>query len=349
MSDTTVHSEPLPFGERTTLRFSTDGGAVVVRPVAADEQPRIEIAGPNAGMIEVDIDLDDDAVRADVELLARGADAGRTTITLFVPAALRGSIRSDIGSIDAEGLAPCDVKLATDTGLIAARDLQGRLRVRSDVGDVEVSNAAPCDIDVKSETGSIRLAHTDGRLKARTETGAIAGHDIAGTINARTEFGTIMLDVHRLDPGEHDVSTESGAVEVKLARGLAVHLKARAEYGTVQVRYPSQPDAPAVLKLSTDIGTVSVLERGATVDAMQDLPSMAAQLHASGPPFPPAPPAPPAPPTPPTLPFVHQQAEGEGTHGARDEDALERILRMVESGRLSARDANELLTALERR
>jgi hypothetical protein len=94
--------------------------------------------------------------------------------------------------------------------------------------------------------------------------------------------------------------------------------------GSIQNRFPSRPDAPARLQLSTEMGSIRVREGSFAADRR---PRVA----------PPPPPARPATAAPDTRPS-----------GPRNDPELERVLKMVESGEISAHDADELLQAMGR-
>ena len=112
---------------------------------------------------------------------------------------------------------------------------------------------------------------------------------------------------------------ERCSVRLELARGMDVCIEARSSLGSVRNRYPSHPSAATKLMLSTDVGSVHV-DEGSSFRSPRR---------------PTAAPAPPNSPERPTAPLP-------------DDPELERILKMVEAGELSAQDADELLRAMGR-
>jgi hypothetical protein len=120
-------------------------------------------------------------------------------------------------------------------------------------------------------------------------------------------------------PGEHRFRATTGSVRLELARGLDVCVEAHTSLGSVRNRYPSRTSAATKLVLSTEMGSVRVDEGGAFRPARQPTAPSAAPNSSERPPAPP-------------------RADAE----------LERILKMVEAGELSAQDADELLRAMGR-
>lgn len=332
---------PLPFGERAELTFRSDFCAAEVVPVRDGEQPFIEVRGRDAGRLHVEVGRDGDAVRIEVDRrgvwpgMLHGRD-GR--VTLHVPRGLRAEMKTDIGSIRVRDLGACDLDLRTDAGRIEVDDLSGRLRLSTDAGQIR-------------------------------------GRGLAGRFDVQTAAGSIRLGITGLEPGEHSFRTDAGSIRLSLAPGLDVRVEAHAGLGTVKASYPSREDAAAVLRAATDVGLVKIREGGRDDSDDEERgwaggfgPELRRRFEVEfergfghGPPRPPAPFAPPAPPPPPPSAFGEEEREVFRTgpsapagaeappRAARPVDAeVERILKLVESGELSARDADELLRALER-
>jgi hypothetical protein len=100
---------------------------------------------------------------------------------------------------------------------------------------------------------------------------------------------------------------------------MDVYVEAHTSLGSVRNRYPSRQSAPAKLVLSTEIGSVRV-DEGSSKSAWRPTP-------------------PPASPVRPEPPLVKPP---------REDPEMDRILKMVEAGELSAQDADELLRAMGR-
>ena len=341
----TVHDDrrtwPLPFGERPELEFRSDFCAAEVVPVKAGEQPFVEVLGRGAGRLDVDVRRDGDVVRVEVDRHRSWYGSFRqreVRVVLHVPRGLRASMRTDAGSLHARDLGTCDLALQTDAGRIDVDDVSGRFRLATDAG-------------------------------------TIRGRGLAGSFRVETAAGTIRLAIAGVEPGEHSFRTDAGSIQISLAPGLDVRIEARTGIGSVRTSYPSRDDAPAVIRASTEVGSVKI--RGAGGDEPDEEVEERVWAGGFGPEFShrfehhfergfgpvwprPTPPRPPRPPTPPTPPFgfgapaapgtgVEDRGGAESARGPRPVDAeIERILKLVESGELSAKDADELLRALER-
>ncbi len=107
-------------------------------------------------------------------------------------------------------------------------------------------------------------------------------------------------------------------MRVELARGLDVAVETHTSLGSVRNRYPTRSSASSRLVLTTEMGSVRVDECSTP---RRDRP-----VEAQRPDRPTAPTARPS----------------------REDPELDRILKMVEAGSLSAHDADELLRAMGR-
>jgi hypothetical protein len=291
--------------------------------VVEGEQPRIEVTGYDAQEVEVEVRRDGDRVKVSISHEGRfrfpwGNRNAR--ITVYVPRELRAKVRTDAGSIEARDLGPCELSLATDAG-------------------------------------RLRLHHITGRITLKSDAGQIRGDHLAGAIRAETDAGKVDLGIDALDPGEHTVRTDVGAITITLAPEANVRVQARATIGSARSDVPHRPDAPALLRVFTDVGSVRVRQRGAEHDVEAEWEhDTEGQPHVMGirVPIPPIPPIPPVPPVPPFR--FGRRAEHEqpppgdrGRSARREPDPdVERILKMVESGQLSAKDADELLRAMDK-
>lgn len=282
---------PLPFGERPVLEVDADALPVLLQPTAPGEAPSLEVVGYHVDRAEVEIAPDGNAVRARVR-------PSRRTFGLFWGVALR---------------------------VVAHVPREVSARVRSDAGSIDARGLGPCQLDLRTGAGRIGLHEVHGRLRLSTDAGQVTGEDVGGSLEVRTDAGQVTLDVRHLDPGEHHVHTDVGAVSLTLRPGLDVQVEARAAVGSVRNEYPSRAGAAAVLRVSTEVGSVRVRQGvGPSTSAWERPPE---QAHGPTEPSPP-------PPRPP------------GEPGRSIDPEVERILKMVEAGELTAREADELLRAL---
>jgi len=207
-----------------------------------------------------------------------------------------------------------------------------RATVRADAGRLRARDLMDCVLSLNAEAGAVDLENVRGRMLVRAAVGNIEGRRLAGSFDMEANVGEIRLGILGLDPVRHRVRTDMGAAKIELARGIAVRVEPHATVGDARVDYPETPGAAAVLEVSAELGAVRVRQSGEVAVAptaqrapyreppVAEPPSMG---EASG--------APSAPPF---------------DASAVPEDALEKVLVMVAKGKLSPRDAGELLRAL---
>ncbi len=208
-----------------------------------------------------------------------------------------------------------------------------RAHIKTDAGTIDARDLGPCDLELETNAGRITAANLVGRVRLYTSAGQISADALAGSVEARSEAGAIQLGIAALSPGDHHVHAEVGTIRVDMAPGQDVRLETRSSIGSVNDSYPSNPQADTLLRLSTTVGAIKVRES----DVRSPIPATGV--------------APAEPGSPPAR-AAETSATGEGVRrqgaNAGPETETERILKMVESGDLSARDADELLQALER-
>ncbi len=206
-----------------------------------------------------------------------------------------------------------------------------RAKIETDAGSIDVHDLGPCDVELKTSAGRITAENLQGRIALKTDAGQIKGDGLAGTIKAKTSAGAIQLGIADLAPGDHEVHTDVGAIRVEIAAGRDVAVETRTSVGSVQNEYRSASNAQARLRLGTEVGSIKVRE--APVRA--PTPSVSA-----------VPAAVVADAQPPSSPQSESSTATLPT-GPGDLE-VERILKMVELGELSAKDADDLLQALGR-
>src|SRR5579859_5214326 len=277
LMQTDNHVWELPFGQPAELELQTEWGNLALVPVEPGQVPRLELSRDSADNIAVHVDRQGGAVRVslDPHRSFKWFGGWECRATLYVPRDVRAHLQSNAGSV-------------------SVRDLQG------------------CELGIKVNAGKIDLVKVYGLVHLSADAGSVTGRDVGGWFDVATQAGSVRLDILDLQPGEHRIRAVTGSVRLELARGMDVCVEAHTSLGSVRNRYPSRPDAPTKLLLSTEMGSVRV-DEGSGFRAVRR----------------PAPP-PVAPAPPPAAP-------------AREDPELERILKMVESGDLSAQEADELL------
>jgi hypothetical protein len=191
-----------------------------------------------------------------------------------------------------------------------------RASVETNAGTVSVRNLEGCELGIKANAGKIEVVDVYGLMHLAAEAGSISGRGLGGYFDVSTSAGSVQLEILDLQPGEHRMRAAMGSVRLELARGMDVSVETHTSMGSVRNTYPVRQSAPTKLLLSTEMGSIRVDE------------------------------APMLRPTPRTRPT--EPAPQTDNRSRREDPELERILKMVESGQLSAQDADELLRAMGR-
>ena len=211
-----------------------------------------------------------------------------------------------------------------------------RASVQTNAGSVSVRDLEGCELGVKANAGKIDLVNVYGLVHLSADAGSVTGRELGGYFDVETHAGSVRMEILDLQPGEHRIRATMGSVRLELARGLDVCVDTHTNLGSVRNQYPGRPSALAKLLLSTEMGSIRVDETTASRPARRR-PAPTASA-------PEAPVAPQAAPTPPTT----EPAAAPQAAAPSEDPELERILKMVEAGNLSARDADELLRAMGR-
>ncbi|MBV8720033.1 MAG: hypothetical protein JO020_03535 [Chloroflexi bacterium] len=201
--------------------------------------------------------------------------------------------------------------------LYVPRDVHAALQTNA--GSVSVRGLDGCELGIKANAGKIDLVDVYGLMHLSADAGSITGRGLGGYFDVETQAGSVRLEILDLQPGEHRLRATMGSVRVELGRGMDVCIETHTTLGSVRNHYPVRADAPARLVLTTEMGSVRV-DEGPTQRATRRAWPVSAD-------------APSAP---------------EAARTRREDPELERILKMVESGELSAKDADELLRAMGR-
>jgi hypothetical protein len=206
-----------------------------------------------------------------------------------------------------------------------------RAAVQTNAGSIIVRGLEGCELGIKANAGKIELIDVYGLMHLAADAGSITGRGLGGFFDVQTQAGSVRLEILDLQPGEHRMRAAMGSVRLELARGMDVCIETHAALGSVRNNYPVRADAPQRLVLTTEMGSVRVDEGAVARPPRRPTPT----------------------PTPNGEAPDAKAASAETERAAesrqpREDPELERILKMVESGELSARDADELLRAIRR-
>jgi hypothetical protein len=204
--------------------------------------------------------------------------------------------------------------------LYVPRDLQAA--VQTSAGSVNVRGLEGCQLGIKANAGKIDLVRVYGLLHLSADAGSVTGREVGGSFDVETHAGSVRLEILDLQPGEHRIRATMGSVRVELARGLDVCVEAHTSLGSVRNQAHSRSSAPAKLIVSTEMGSIRIDETSSPAGAWRGPGTSTAATPRGAP----------------DVPAASSRADPE----------LERILKMVESGNLSAQEADDLLRAMGR-
>jgi DUF4097 and DUF4098 domain-containing protein YvlB len=178
------------------------------------------------------------------------------TVRMEVPIGSDVTVKSASGQVELNGpLGAADVKTAS--GDITADDVE-EMHAKTASGDVEVG-AVGGDLRFQTASGDLRCVKADGRVSVKTASGDIEVGSAGDRVDVRCSSGDVRLgelagdlsvvavsgdvQVLSLERGRAHLRTVSGAVEVGIARGVALEVDAEAMSGTVHSDIPLN-DAP---------------------------------------------------------------------------------------------------------
>lgn len=203
----------------------------------------------------------------------------------------------------------------TASGSIAVVDVEGRVHLESGSGSIAVSRIVSHEMSVETGSGSIRLQALDVKR-----------------LFAETGSGTVETELTRIHPdGSYQVETGSGRISVAIPADAGINLElethGRVDYGGLPVRVVRR-EGDEVTAVVGPGGPRLAIETGSGSVSLKALPGGA----------------------------VSSDREVAATRLAdlvKDDPALEqseqmsRILHMVQEGRLSVTEAENLLRALD--
>ena len=189
-----------------------------------------------------------------------------------------------------------------------------RASVQTNAGSVHVQDLDRCELGIKANAGKIELRNIYGLMHLAADAGSIVGRELGGFFQVETQAGSVRLEILDLQPGEHHVRAAMGSVRLELARGMDMCIETHTSLGSVRNGYPSNGSSPTRLVLSSEMGSIRI-EEGAPYRGPRPVPSSSPSPAAAEP---------------------------------KDDPELERILEMVERGKLSATEADDLLRAMGR-
>lgn len=164
-------------------------------------------------------------------------------------------LHTSSGSVQLEDAACARATLDSDYGKIVARRVAGDLAAETDSGPVEAEDLTGKNASLKSSYGSISVRRFRGDLKASTSSGHVQVSEFEGACRLHSDYGNVDVE-GRLDrlAGE----TSSGSVNVKALAGstIADDWRLASGYGHVTLALPRE--LGFTLKAKTDYGTLDI-------------------------------------------------------------------------------------------
>jgi putative adhesin len=134
------------------------------------------------------------------------------------------------------------------------------LLASSQSGNVMASGLPNASLE--SDSGDVRVSGLSGNIRLQTHSGDIVATGVsASSVVADDDSGTVELDFVNV-PESVDVQDSSGDVRVLVpavaGSGIAYHVTAQSDSGTVSVAVPTDPESQHVINVSVASGDVGV-------------------------------------------------------------------------------------------
>jgi hypothetical protein len=176
--------------------------------------------------------------------------------------------RTEISNVASE------IKVAGHSGAVVIRDAGGTVAVRNRSGGIQLSGIQGT-VDAETTSGRTELSDLSGGVRSRTNSGSIRIEDARGAVVAHNDSGSIHA--FRLGGSVH-TETKSGAI--RISQVLPAPIRALAESGAIQVKLAR--GGGYTIDAQSDSGKVTgpvANTSGRTADAH----SLKAQVGAGGP------------------------------------------------------------------
>lgn len=290
--------EPITLGTRADHGFSLDGirevvldqtaGKVLLRYCRDDEEPGVTTYG-NKSTPNLEVVRTDDRVVITVQIstgwLFRRRQ-GQSTVVRLQP-----------------GLAD--------------------LRVDLGAGEVEVRGVETQKMNLSVGAGEVKCLGTGGNVDASVGAGKISLQAHRGLARGDVGTGDLRMDIAGVEAGEYRGTAGMGRVEVRLAPGHPVHIRATSRIGKSRIQYPDAGEgAPTRVRVDSGIGEATVTARGSGEEPTDAEPRAAAGSK------------------------PQREGRSEANRRRRESEEL-RVLQMLEQGKISASEAADLIAALQ--
>lgn len=227
------------------LRLYVEHGKGTVEVFARDTtEARVDITGPGADDVRVELDGEDLAVVAPQQ---RGGFFGadrHLDIVITVPTG--SGLTAKLGSAELT----CVGKIATTairsgSGDVRIEHLTGAAQLETGSGDITVDHAEE-PLRIKSGSGEVRIALSAAEVSISTGSGAVEIGDCHASTSVKTGSGDL-----RVGHAHADVGLKSGSGDLVITRASAGRIQLKGASGDLRV------GIPAGVPVWTDITTVS--------------------------------------------------------------------------------------------
>lgn len=215
------------------------------------------IPASSGGLLQVDLDLGDEARSERVALEVRSHDADEVWV---------------VADVSGPGASAVSFRLEhDDTGVRVYGRAGGLLSWLFGGPSVQLRVFVPREfsVDLRSGSGPIRIENVTGELRARTVNGALEVRGADGPVRLRTSGGDVeVTEAH----GDVEVRTQDGSIELGWITGA---VDARTGEGDLVARHLDGP-----VELRTDAGEIQLRDVRGTVSAKTESGAVAASFLA---------------------------------------------------------------------
>jgi len=118
---------------------------------------------------------------------------------------------------------------------------------------------APAGVAVKIQVDAapVTITGITGPLDVTTDVGAIKGTGLGGATRIRTDVGDVDLR-YGAAPASLDATNDVGSTTVYLPSAATYRFEVKVDVGDTTIDLPSRPDADHRIKLTADVGDITV-------------------------------------------------------------------------------------------
>lgn len=362
------------------------GGHLVVEQMSgpvqiqAWDQPRVHVkAAWKEAEIEHRVQVRQRQGRLELEVLPAGRgffrrDGDPVVLQLMVPHQTACRVETGAGAVSVEGIA-APLQVEAGSGSVRASGVAGAVRIETGSGGVEIQDCTGA-VNVDVGSGNVTVRRSAGNIKVESGSGDLVLDQGEGTATLETGSGQVTVSGARgpslsietgggrvvagnLDVQSLEIESASGSIGVEL---VTVHAggRYRVESGSGSVTVAVPPDSDLQVDLQSSSGRADYqslnlrevrLEQGEVTGILNRGGARLAVEAGNGKIL--------------LQPCLHRPAEGEAAVTARPigsdglaavtaddpplaaSDQLQRILRMVQEGKLTPDQAEEILRTLD--